>query len=177
MSGHPYTYGRGMAIAKLMVDMRRPVLQEIVQKNKEWHDHLVKKRDESGLDYHVFGPHGPTTVYLYGEDLFTAYSDTIDWVTKLSKLTKYGRHAHFLIPEQIANEKPDDPKQFSQGYSDILNKETYIDAIEGWPTEMEIAMEIAQSAERERKWSQSYQRGAENLGLELNDIDAMRRMG
>lgn len=26
MSGRPYTYGRGMAIAQLMRDMRRPVL-------------------------------------------------------------------------------------------------------------------------------------------------------
>jgi hypothetical protein len=38
MIGRPYTYSRGMAIAQLMHDMRRPVLKEIVAKNKEHYE-------------------------------------------------------------------------------------------------------------------------------------------
>jgi hypothetical protein len=174
MSGRPYTYGRGMAIAKLMQDIRRPALQAIVNKNKEWHDLFVKRRDESGLKYHVSGPHPVQTIYLYGEELFTSYSDTIDWVPKLSKLTKYGRHAHYLSAEQIASEQPDNPEQFPQYYSDILHKQLYIDAIEGWPTEAEIAAEIAESAEREKRWRESYKKTG-SLGLSLNDLDTMKR--
>lgn len=159
-----------MAIAKLMRDMRRPVLQAIVEKNKKHYDELVKSRDKSGLDYHVFGPHGPETVYLYGEDLFTTHSDTIDWVPKLSKLTKYGRHKYYLTSDQLAIET-DDREQFPMHYSDILNKQLYIEPIEGWPTEGEIAAEIAESVERERVWRESG-----TFGLSLNDFDAMKRM-
>ena len=166
MSGRQYTYSRGMAIAQLMRDMRRPALKEIVEKNKKGYDYLVKRRDESGLNYPVLGPHGPQTVYLYGEDLFTSYSDTIDWVPKLSKLTKYGRHANQLTNEQIATET-DNREQFPTYYSDILNKQLYIEPIEGWPTEEEIAAEIAESSEREKNW---------NCSLAANDISAMKRM-
>ena len=164
MSGRPYTYGRAMAIAQLMRDMRRPALKEIVEKNKKWHDELVKRRDESGLDYHVYGPHGPETVYLYNGDLFTAYSDTIDWVPKLSKLTKYGRHEHYLTAEQIAVET-DNREQFPTNFWD--GKQYYIEPIEGWPTEKEIAAEIAASAEREKNWKGN---------LSANDFSALSRM-
>jgi len=166
MSGFPYTYGRAMAIAQLMRDMRRPALRAIVEKNKAWYDELVKSRDKSGLDYHVYGPHGPTTVYLFGEDLFTSYSDTIDWVPKLRKLTKYGRESSYLTEEQIAVET-DNREQFPTHYSDILNKQLYIEPIEGWPTEEEIAAEIAASAEREKNWKGN---------LSANDFSAMARL-
>lgn len=166
MSGRPYTYDRGMAIAQLMRDMRRPVLKKIVEKNKEWYDLLVKRRDESGLKYSVLGPHGPQTVYLYGEDLFTSYSDTIDWVPKLRKLTKYGRESSYLTEAQIAAETSDQ-KQFPTRWSDILEKQLYIESIAGWPTEEEIAAEIAASAEREKNWSGS---------LSANDFTAIGRL-
>jgi hypothetical protein len=155
-----------MAIAQLMRDMRRPVLKAIVEENKKHHDELIKIRDKSGLNYNVLGPHGPETVYLYGDDLFTSYSDTIDWVPKLSKLTKYGRHEHHLTAEQIATET-DNREQFPLYWSGILNKQLYIEPIEGWPTEEEIAAEIAASAEREKNWSGS---------LSANDFSAMARM-
>jgi len=166
MSGRPYTYSRAMAIAQLMRDMRRPALKEIVEKNKKWHEELVKRRDESGLKYTVLGPHGPQTLYLYKEDLFTSYSDTIDWVPKLSKLTKYGRHEHYLTAEQIAVET-DNREQFPMYYSEILNRQLYIEPIEGWPTEKEIAAEIAASAEREKNW---------NGSLSANDFSAAKRI-
>jgi hypothetical protein len=166
MSGRPYTYSRGMAIAQLMRDMRRSALQKIVEQNKEHHESLVKRRDESGLDYPVLGPHGPQTVYLHGEDLYVAYSDTIDWVPKLEKLTKYGRHSMYLTDAQIAVET-DDPKQFPMHWSGILNRQEYHEPIEGWPTEAEIAAEIAASAEREKNWKGS---------LSANDISAFERM-
>jgi len=67
VSGRPYTYSRGMAIAQLMKDRRRPAIKEAEQ----------KKRLQ--------------TVYLYGEDLFVAYEDTIDWVPKLFKLSHDGK--------------------------------------------------------------------------------------
>ena len=124
-----------MAIAQLMRDMRRPVLKEIVEKNKERHDMLVKHRDESGLHYPVYGPHPLRIVYLYGDDLFISYSDTIDWVPKLMKIGPNG--------------------------------EAWGGIIEGWPTEEEIAVEIAESAEREKNWSGS---------LGANDITAFERM-
>jgi hypothetical protein len=139
-----------MAIAQLMRDMRRPVLKEIVEKNK--------KRDKSGLDYYVLGPHAPQIVYLYGDDLFTAYSDSIDWVPKLSKLTKYGRPEGYLTEAQIANEATEVPLSWTG---------EEIKPIEGWPTENEIAAEIAASAEREKKWSGS---------LSSNDFAAAERM-
>jgi hypothetical protein len=166
MSGRPYTYSRGMAIAQLMVDMRRPILKQIVQENKEHHDQLVKWRDEHGFKYSVLGPHGPQTVYLYGEDLFTSYSDTIDWVPKLSKLTKYGRHEKYLTTEQIAIET-DNREQFPTYYSDILKKQLYIEPIRGWPTEEEITACIAESAELEKNW---------NGSLSTNDFTAIRRI-
>jgi hypothetical protein len=153
-----------MAIAQLMRDMRRPVLKEIVAKNKEHYEMLVAYRDKSGLKYDVCGPHGPETVYLYGEDLFTSYSDTIDWVPKLSKLTKYGRPANQLTADQRAVET-DDREQFPTYYSDILKKQLYIEAIEGWPTEEEIAACIAESAEREKAGG----------GLAMNDMFAIQR--
>jgi hypothetical protein len=166
MSGSPYTYSRGMAIAQLMRDMRRPALKAIVEENKKHYDELVKHRDESGLNYGVLGPHGPETVYLYGDDLFTSYSDTIDWVPKLSKLTKYGRDEKYLTAEQIAVET-DNREQFPLYWSDILKKQLYIEPIKGWPTEEEIAAEIAASAEREKNW---------NGSLSANDFSAMTRM-
>ena len=166
MSGRPYTYSRAMAIAQLMRDMRRPVLKEIVAKNKGRYDMLVKHQQESGLDYKVYGPHGLETVYLYGEDLFISYSDTIDWVPKLSKLTKYGRQAHYLTAEQIAIET-DNREQFPTYWSDILKKQLYIEPIEGWPTEEEIAACIAESAEREKN---------RNGSLSANDFTALTRI-
>ena len=166
MSGRPYTYSRAMAIAQLMRDMRRPVLKKIVDENQKRYDELVKSRDESGLNYTVYGPHGPETVYLYGEDLFTSYSDTIDWVPKLSRLTKYGREAHYLTAEQIATETPN-REQFPTYWSDILGKQLYIEPIEGWPSEEEIAACIAESAEREKNW---------NGSLSTNDFTALARM-
>lgn len=166
MSGRPYTYSRSMAIAQLMRDMRRPILKEIVAKNKAWYDELVKRRDESGLDYPVCGPHGPQTIYLHDEDLFISYSDTIDWVPKLEKLTKYGRPSRQLTDAQIAVETSDQ-KQFPMYYSDILKKQLYIESIEGWPTEEEIAAEIVASAEREKNWKGS---------LSVNDLSAMERL-
>lgn len=105
MSGRPYTYSRGMAIAQLMTDRRRPAIKEAEQ----------KKRLER--------------VYLYGEDLFVAYEDTIDWVPKLSKLTSDGKQEMY-IPY------PGGPE---------------IEPIAGWPTEEEIAASIAESAEREKQ--------------------------
>lgn len=165
MSGAPYTYGRAMAIAQLMRDMRRPVLKAIVEKNKVLYDEAVKRRDESGLKYHVYGPHDLRPVYLYGGDLFIAYSNTIDWVPMLSKLTKYGREAYCLTDEQIASETPDQ-KQFPMHYSYILKRQLYIESIEGWPTEEEIAAEIAASAEREKRGG----------GLDANDRLAARRL-
>ena len=137
MSGRPYTYGRAMAIAQLMRDMRRPALKKIIEENKERYDMLVKRRDESGLNYPVCGPHGIDTVYLYGEDLFIALSDTIDWVPKLCKLNQDGT--------------------FYKGGSPV----------EGWPTEEEIAAEIAASAEREKNW---------NGSLSANDFTAIERL-
>lgn len=157
MSGHPYKYGRGMAIAQLMRDMRRPALQEIVKKNKEWYDYLVKRRDESGLDYNVLGPHGPETVYLHGEDLYVSYSDTIDWVPKLSKLTKFGREAHYI--------RADKPEVEGEPY--VQWGTQVIEPIKGWPTEEEIATEIAASAEREKNW---------NGSLSANDLSALSRL-
>jgi hypothetical protein len=137
MSGRPYTYGREMAIAQLMRDMRRPGLRELQ----------------------------PRTVYLYGKDLFVSYADTIDWVSKLSKLTKYGREESQLTAEQITVET-DNKEQFPTCFSDILKKQLYIEPIEGWPSEVEIAAEIAESARREK------------LGgsLSVNDISAFKRM-
>jgi hypothetical protein len=155
-----------MAIAQLMRDMRRPALKEIVKKNKERYDWAVKRRDESGLNYPVSGPHDVQTVYLYGADLFTSYSDTIDWVPKLSKLTKYGREANRLTTEQIAAET-DDREQFPLYWSDILEKQLYIDPIEGWPSEEEISACIEESAEAEKNW---------NGSLSANDATALRRM-
>lgn len=168
MSGRPYTYSRAMAIAQLMRDMRRPVLKEIVKNNKEWYNFLVAKRDASGIDYSVAGPHGLQEVYLYGGDLFIAYSDSIDWVPKLSKLTKYGREAHYLTPEQIAAET-DKREQFPMyGWDKTITEHKYfIEPIEGWPTEEEIAAEIAASAEREKNWKGN---------LSANDITAMERV-
>jgi hypothetical protein len=155
-----------MAIAQLMRDMRRPILKEIVEKNKAHYDELVKRRDKSGLNYHVFEPHGPQTVYFYGDDLFVSYSDTIDWVPKLEKLTKYGRRERYLTAEQVAVET-DNKEQFPTHWSDILKKQLYIEPIEGWPTEEEIAAEIAASAEREKNW---------NGSLSANDFSAMKRL-
>jgi hypothetical protein len=166
MSGSPYTYSRGMAIAQLLRDMRRPALKKIVEEGKAWYDELVKRRDKNGLNYHIFGPHGPETVYLYGEDLFIVRSDTIDWVPKLSKLTKYGRQVCDLTAEQIAAET-DNREQFPLYWSDILKKQLYIKPIEGWPTEEEIAACIAESAEAEKNW---------NGSLSANDFTAAKRM-
>lgn len=166
MSGFPYTYGRGMAIAQLMRDMRRPVLKKIVEENKERYEQLVKWHEEHKTGIKPFGPHGPETVYLYEGDLFTSYSDTIDWVPKLQKLTKYGRRSSYLTEAQIAAETPDQ-EQFPTHWSDILKKQLYIESIEGWPTEEEIAAEIAASAEREKNWSGS---------LSANDFTAFRRL-
>ena len=166
MSGRPYTYSRGMAIAQLMRDMRRPALKKIVEENKKDYDYAVKRRDEGGLNYPVLGPRALTVLYLYREDLFTSYSDTIDWVPKLSKLTKYGREAHYLTAEQIAVET-DDREQFPTYWSDILKKQLYIEPIEGWPTEEEIADEIVASVERENSW---------NGSLSANDFSAFQRM-
>lgn len=143
MSGRPYTYERAMAIAQLMRDMRRPVLKERQEKKEHIRD-----------------------VYLHGEDLYVSYCDTIDWVPKLSKLTKYGRQAYYLTAEQIATET-DNREQFPMYWSDILNKQLYIEPIEGWPTEEEIAAEIAASAEREKNWKGS---------LSSNDFTAVARM-
>jgi hypothetical protein len=154
-----------MAIAQLMRDMRRPVLKKIIEENKQHYDQLVKWRDEHGFNYHILGPHGPETVYLYGDDLFTSYSDTIDWVPKLSKLTRYGRNENYLTVEQIA-EETDNREQFPTYYSDILKKQLYIEPIKGWPTEEEIAAEITASADREKNW---------NGSLSANDFSAMER--
>jgi hypothetical protein len=142
------------------------VLKEIVAKNKERYDMLVKSRDKSGLKYDVCGPHGPQTVYLYGGDLFTAHSDTIDWVPKLSKLTTYGRPVNQLTAAQVAVET-DNRKQFPTYYCDLLKKQLYIEPIEGWPTEEEIAAEIEESAEREKNW---------NGSLSANDFSAIKRI-
>lgn len=136
MSGRPYTYGRAMAIAQLMRDMRRPALKKVVEEEQARYEYLVKVRDESGLNYPVCGPWPPVTVYLYGEDLFIAMSDTIDWVPKLCKLNPDG--------------------SFYTGGTPV----------EGWPTEEEIAAEIAASAEREKNW---------NGSLSANDITAIER--
>lgn len=115
VSGRPYTYGRAMAIAQLMRDRRRPAIKEIEKKKPPYN-----KLQE---------------VYLHGEDLYVSYQDTIDWVPKLTKLTRDG-HAIWGI-------------------------------IDGWPTEEEIAAEIAASAEREKNW---------NGSLSANDFTAVARM-
>jgi hypothetical protein len=146
MSGRPYTYGRAMAIAQLMRDMRRPVLQEMAKKDKPYNT--------------------PQTIYKHGEDLYVSYCDTIDWVPKLSKLTKYGREARYLTADKIAVET-DNREQFPAYWSDILKKQLYIEPIEGWPTEEEIAAEIASSAEREKNW---------NGTLAANDLTAIKRL-
>jgi hypothetical protein len=143
MSGRPYTYSRGMAIAQLMRDMSRPVMQKLKAEKKHIRD-----------------------VYLHGEDLYVSYSDTIDWVPKLEKLTKYGRLSMYLTAAQVAVET-DDPKQFPMRWSEILNRQLYFEPIEGWPTEEEIAAKIAASAEREKNW---------NGSLSANDISAFNRM-
>src|SRR5580692_1078242 len=137
MSGRPYTYSRGMAIAQLMRDNRRPAIKEIEKKKPPYNR--------------------PRTVYLYGEDLFTAYSDTIDWVPKLSKLSKYGREIHYMTQTQIDNEHINKPL-------DWANRE--ITPIDGWPTEEEIEACIAESAELEKSWDGS---------LSTNDISAFAR--
>lgn len=157
MSGRPYKYGRAMAIAQLMRDMRRPALKEIVEKNKAHYDMLVKSRDESGLSYNVIGPHGPETVYLYGDDLFTSYSDSIDWVPKLEKLTRFGRPERCLVPGK--------PEVEGEPYIQWGTQE--IKPIAGWPTEEEIAACIAESAEEEKNW---------NGSLSTNDFRAMKRL-
>jgi len=166
MSGRPYTYGRAMAIAQLMRDMRRPVLKKIVEEGKQRYDELVKWHEKHGTGIKPYGPHGPETVYLYGKDLFVSYSDTIDWVPKLEKLTKYGRRSCYLTAAQIA-EETDNREQFPMYYSDILKKQLYIEPIEGWPTEEEIAAEIAESAEREKNW---------NGSLSANDFSAIEKI-
>lgn len=144
MSGAPYTYSRGMAIAQLMRDMLRPVMQELDAKKEHIH-----------------------TVYLYGEELFVAYSDTLDWVPKLSKLTKYGRQRMYLTDEQVATET-ENSKFPVYGWDKTIKEHKYFhDPIKGWPTEAEIAEEIAASAEREKNWKGS---------LSANDITAFERM-
>jgi hypothetical protein len=155
-----------MAIAQLMRDMRRPVLKEIVAEEKAHYDELVKWHEEHNTRIKPYGPHGPETVYLYGDDLFVSYSDTIDWVPKLSKLTKYGRNSHYLTAEQIAVES-DNREQFPTYWSDILKKQLYIEPIKGWPTEEEISVEIAASSEREKNWKG---------GLSANDFLAISRV-
>ena len=134
---------------------RRPAIKEIIAKEKAHYDKLVKIRDESGLDYHVFSPQGPRTVYLYGDDLFVSYSDTIDWVPKLSKLSKFGREVHHLV-----NGKPE-----IEGEPYVQWGAMVIDPIPGWPTEEEIAACIAESAEREKAGG----------GFSVNDFTAMQR--
>jgi hypothetical protein len=121
MSGRPYTYSRAMAIAQLMRDQRRPVMSEVGKHVRQ--------------------------VFKFGEDLFVSYSDTIDWVPKLSKLSRYGREAHYLTEEQRRDENPES-KIISWGTQEIK-------PIEGWPTEEEIAEEIAASTEREKNWNGS----------------------
>jgi len=123
-----------MAIAQLMRDNRRPFM--ITEAAK-----------------HV------RSVFLYGEDLFVSFSDTIDWVAKLSKLTRYGREAHYLTGEQISRENPND-KVMAWGTQEIK-------PIAGWPTEEEIAACIAESAEAEKNWDGS---------LGANDRTALNRM-
>lgn len=86
MSGRPYTYSRAMAIAQLMRDMRRPVLKKIVEENKERYEYLVNWHEEHKTGIKPYGPRGLETVYLYGEDVFVSYQDTIDWVPKLTKV-------------------------------------------------------------------------------------------
>lgn len=138
MSGRPYTYSRSMAIAQLMRDRRRPAIKEIEKKK---------------APYNI-----PSTVYLYKEDLFVSYQDTIDWVPKLHKLTRYGRQESYLTETQIHEETAD---------SKIISWGDYeIEPIEGWPTEEEIASCIAESAELEKAGG----------SLSTNDFTAMKRL-
>lgn len=132
MSGRPYKYSRGMAIAQLMVDQRRPVIRQ-----------GGKNARQVFLD--------PAT-----DELYVSYSDTIDWVPKLSRLTRFGREAHYIMPDK--------PEVEGQPY--IQWGEMEIKPIEGWPTEEEIAKEIADSEEREKRGG----------GLAFNDFLAMKRM-
>lgn len=131
MSGRPYTYSRAMAIAQLMIDQRRPAV-------KEAGDNL-------------------RPVYIFGENLFVSYSDTIDWVPKLSRLTRYGREEHYI--------NKDKPEVEGQPYIQWGTME--IKPIAAWPTEEEIAVEISASAEREKNW---------NGSLSTNDILAITRL-
>jgi hypothetical protein len=132
-----------MAIAQLMKDYRRPVLAEMRKKDKPYNE--------------------PRMVYLHGEDLYVSYSDTIDWVPKLSLLTKFGREAHYLTEAQIAIET-DNRNQFPLYWSDILKKQLYIEPIKDWPTEEEITACIAESEARANAPS----------SLSTNDITAMK---
>jgi hypothetical protein len=130
MSGRPYTYSRGMAIAQLMIDQRRPAIKAAGKNLRQ--------------------------VFLYGEDLFVSYFDTIDWVPKLSKLTRYGR-----CEDMIVEGKPEIEGQPYTQWGTMI-----IEPIEGWPTEKEIAACITESAERQK----------DGGSLSTNDITAFKRL-
>src|SRR4029077_4617663 len=132
MSGSPYTYSRGMAIAQLMVDRRRPIIKELAEKKR-----LPR-------------------VYLFEDDLFTAYEDSVDWVPKLTKLTRYGREVIYIWSEIQEVE--------GQPYNTWGGR--VVEPLRGWPTEEEIAACIQESAEREKAGG----------SLSTNDIEAMRRL-
>lgn len=131
MSGRPYTYSREMAIVQLMRDYRRPVIKQLAN-NK-----LLR------------------TVYLFDNQLFVSYSDTIDWVPKLSRLTRFGREEHFIWPDKPESEEP---------YLSWGNQ--IVEPIAGWPTEQEIQDCIKESAERERQGG----------NLSTNDMIAAQRL-
>lgn len=68
MSGKPYKYSRGQAIAHLMRDHRRPIIQKLAE----------NKRLQ--------------TVYIGADDeLFTCLTTTIEWLPRLIKLDAKGR--------------------------------------------------------------------------------------
>lgn len=135
MSGRPYKYDRAMAIAQLMRDFRRPA---------------VKKAAEDRTLEQVF-------LDVRTRALYVSFSDTIDWVPKLSRLSFYGRQEMYIL-----DGKPEidgEPYYQFKGGPEIK-------PIAAWPTEVEIAAEIALSALREEQGG----------SLSTNDLLAITRM-
>jgi hypothetical protein len=67
MSGRPFTYSRGQAIAHLMQDHRRPIIKKLAEEKRL------------------------SPVYIYKDDLFVCWTSTAEWLPRLYKLTPQGR--------------------------------------------------------------------------------------
>ena len=78
MSGRPEKYTRGRAIAHLMQDHRRPIIQK-----------LATEKHGLGGFTHL------QTIYIgpgdYGDDLFICLTSTAEWLPRIFKLDSEGR--------------------------------------------------------------------------------------